>query len=46
MAGGGEVGFYDLILVRFRVTDPAALSLLPSYGYLTYQGSRSITKLS
>lgn len=42
-AGTGEAGFYDLIPIRFRITDPAAHYhiplLLSPYGYSTYRGS-------
>ncbi len=38
-----DVGFYDVIPIRFRVTDPAAHYhiplLLSPYGYSTYRGS-------
>lgn len=38
-----DAGFYDLIPIRFRVTDPAAHYhiplLLSPYGYTTYRGS-------
>lgn len=41
--GATDAGFYDLIPIRFRVTDPAAhyhVPLLVSpYGYSTYRGS-------
>jgi 5-hydroxyisourate hydrolase len=41
--GSGDPGFYDLISIRFRVTDPAAHYhiplLLSPYGYSTYRGS-------
>lgn len=40
---GGDPGFYDLIPIRFRITDPAThyhIPLLVSpYGYTTYRGS-------
>jgi 5-hydroxyisourate hydrolase len=43
MAGAAEAGFYDLIPIRFRVTDPAVHYhiplLLSPYGYSTYRGS-------
>jgi 5-hydroxyisourate hydrolase len=43
MAGAGEAGFYDLIPIRFRITDPAVHYhiplLLSPYGYSTYRGS-------
>jgi len=43
MAGASDLGFYDLIPIRFRVTDPAAHYhiplLLSPYGYSTYRGS-------
>ena len=43
MAGAGEAGFYDLIPIRFRITDPGAHYhiplLLSPYGYSTYRGS-------
>jgi 5-hydroxyisourate hydrolase len=39
----GDAGFYDLIPIRFRVTDPSAHYhiplLLSPYGYTTYRGS-------
>jgi 5-hydroxyisourate hydrolase len=39
----GTAGFYDLIPIRFRVTDPTAHYhiplLLSPYGYTTYRGS-------
>jgi 5-hydroxyisourate hydrolase len=39
----GDPGFYDLIPIRFRITDPAAHYhiplLLSPYGYSTYRGS-------
>jgi 5-hydroxyisourate hydrolase len=39
----GDPGFYDLIPIRFRITDPAShyhIPLLVSpYGYTTYRGS-------
>jgi 5-hydroxyisourate hydrolase len=42
-AGAADAGFYDLIPIRFRVTDPAAHYhiplLLSPYGYSTYRGS-------
>jgi 5-hydroxyisourate hydrolase len=42
-AGASDMGFYDLIPLRFRVTDPAAHYhiplLLSPYGYTTYRGS-------
>jgi len=42
-AGSVDAGFYDLIPIRFRVTDPAAHYhiplLLSPYGYSTYRGS-------
>jgi 5-hydroxyisourate hydrolase len=42
-AGHDDAGFYDLIPIRFRVTDPAVhyhIPLLVSpYGYSTYRGS-------
>jgi 5-hydroxyisourate hydrolase len=42
-AGSGDVGFYDLIPIRFRVIDPAMHYhiplLLSPYGYSTYRGS-------
>jgi 5-hydroxyisourate hydrolase len=41
--GGGDDGFYDLIPIRFRVTDSSAHYhiplLLSPYGYTTYRGS-------
>ncbi len=41
--GVPDVGFYDLIPIRFRVTDPAAHYhiplLLSPFGYSTYRGS-------
>jgi len=41
--GEAEVGFYDLIPIRFRVTDTAAHYhiplLLSPFGYTTYRGS-------
>jgi 5-hydroxyisourate hydrolase len=41
--GSGEIGFYDLIPIRFRVTDPTVHYhiplLLSPYGYSTYRGS-------
>jgi 5-hydroxyisourate hydrolase len=41
--GSSDAGFYDLIPIRFRVTDPAAHYhiplLLSPYGYSTYRGS-------
>jgi 5-hydroxyisourate hydrolase len=43
MAGSGDPGFYDLIPIRFRITDPAAHYhiplLLSPYCYSTYRGS-------
>ena len=43
MAGLADAGFYDLIPIRFRVTDPAVHYhiplLLSPYGYSTYRGS-------
>jgi 5-hydroxyisourate hydrolase len=43
MAGAGEAGFYDLIPIRFCITDPSAHYhiplLLSPYGYSTYRGS-------
>jgi 5-hydroxyisourate hydrolase len=43
LAGSGDPGFYDLITIRFRVTDPSAHYhiplLLSPYGYSTYRGS-------
>ena len=42
-AGAVDAGFYDLIPIRFRVTDPAVHYhiplLLSPYGYSTYRGS-------
>ena len=42
-AGAADAGFYDLIPIRFRVTDPAVHYhiplLLSPYGYSTYRGS-------
>jgi len=42
-AGSGDPGFYDLIPIRFRVSDPAAHYhiplLLSPYAYSTYRGS-------
>jgi 5-hydroxyisourate hydrolase len=42
-SGATDLGFYDLIPIRFRVTDPAVhyhIPLLVSpYGYATYRGS-------
>lgn len=42
-AGSADMGFYDLIPIRFRVIDPAAHYhiplLLSPYGYSTYRGS-------
>lgn len=42
-AGAGEAGFYDLIPIRFCITDPSAHYhiplLLSPYGYSTYRGS-------
>jgi 5-hydroxyisourate hydrolase len=42
-AGTGDAGFYDLLPIRFRVTDPAMHYhiplLLSPYGYSTYRGS-------
>lgn len=42
-AGSGDPGFYDLIPIRFRITDPTAHYhiplLLSPYGYSTYRGS-------
>jgi 5-hydroxyisourate hydrolase len=41
--GSGDPGFYDLIPIRFRVTDPAVHYhvplLLSPYSYSTYRGS-------
>jgi 5-hydroxyisourate hydrolase len=41
--GAGDAGFYDLIPIRFRVTDPGAHYhiplLLSPYAYSTYRGS-------
>ncbi len=41
--GAGDPGFYDLIPIRFRITDPASHYhiplLLSPYGYTTYRGS-------
>jgi 5-hydroxyisourate hydrolase len=41
--GAGDPGFYDLIPIRFQVTDPASHYhiplLLSPYGYSTYRGS-------
>jgi 5-hydroxyisourate hydrolase len=43
MSGAGDAGFYDLIPIRFRVSDPAAHYhiplLLSPYAYSTYRGS-------
>ena len=43
MVGAIDAGFYDLVPIRFRVTDPAAHYhiplLLSPYGYSTYRGS-------
>jgi 5-hydroxyisourate hydrolase len=43
IAGAAEVGFYDLIPIRFRITDPTTHYhiplLLSPYGYSTYRGS-------
>jgi len=43
MSGTGEPGFYDLIPIRFRITNPAAHYhiplLLSPFGYSTYRGS-------
>jgi 5-hydroxyisourate hydrolase len=43
MVGTAEPGFYELIPIRFRVTDPAAHYhiplLLSPYGYSTYRGT-------
>jgi 5-hydroxyisourate hydrolase len=43
MAGSGAEGLYDLIPIRFRVTDPAKHYhiplLLSPYAYSTYRGS-------
>jgi len=43
MTGLGEGGFYDLIPIRFRVTDPSLHYhiplLLSPFGYTTYRGS-------
>jgi 5-hydroxyisourate hydrolase len=43
MAGAGELGFYDLVPIRFRITDPTTHChiplLLSPYGYSTYRGS-------
>lgn len=43
IAGAAEAGFYDLIPIRFRVTDTTAHYhiplLLSPYGYSTYRGS-------
>ena len=43
MAKSGDLGFYDLIPIRFRVTDPTVHYhiplLLSPYGYSTYRGS-------
>ncbi|MGA3003979.1 MAG: hydroxyisourate hydrolase [Acetobacteraceae bacterium] len=43
MAAAGDPGFYDLIPIRFRITDPVAHYhiplLLSPYGYSTYRGS-------
>jgi 5-hydroxyisourate hydrolase len=42
-AGAADAGFYDLIPIRFRVTDPLVHYhiplLLSPYGYSTYRGS-------
>ena len=42
-SGHDDAGFYDLIPIRFRITDPAVhyhIPLLVSpYGYSTYRGS-------
>jgi 5-hydroxyisourate hydrolase len=42
-SGATDLGFYDLIPIRFHVTDPAVhyhIPLLVSpYGYATYRGS-------
>ena len=42
-AGAGDPGFYDLIPIRFRITDPDSHYhiplLLSPYGYTTYRGS-------
>jgi 5-hydroxyisourate hydrolase len=42
-AGAGQLGFYDLIPIRFCITDPAAHYhiplLLSPFGYSTYRGS-------
>jgi 5-hydroxyisourate hydrolase len=42
-AGGVEAGFYDVIPIRFQVTDAAAHYhiplLLSPFGYTTYRGS-------
>jgi 5-hydroxyisourate hydrolase len=42
-AGAGDAGFYDLIPIRFRITDPSTHYhiplLLSPYGYSTYRGS-------
>src|SRR5580704_14559763 len=41
-SGAADLGFYDMIPIRFRVTDPALhyhIPLLVSpYGYATYRG--------
>jgi 5-hydroxyisourate hydrolase len=42
-AGAADAGFYDLIPIRFRITDTASHYhiplLLSPYGYSTYRGS-------